>query len=233
MIILEKEDVPAILNTKGDAWRTEFLEALAAHNVSNSTRYRYRHPDIKEAVKRETFGKCAYCETLILHAQPGDIDHILPVSKFPAKIVDWANLTMVCRTCNTRKGSFYDEKTPLVNPYMDNPADYLLMLGSVVLPRPGSQRGATTVNVLGLSRGELCERRQERLERLAPLVHQWALMPLGDAKDYVRGMLLEEAHPPAEYSAAVRAYLQQVPGLREHLSEPDNETEPKLVVVQE
>ena len=79
----------------------------------------YRHPSVRQALERLFHGKCAYCETPIVEAQPGDIDCYRPkagvmsangellASLYWWLASEWSNLYLVCPDCNrvSRRGS--------------------------------------------------------------------------------------------------------------------------------
>lgn len=88
----------------------------------------YRDADVKEGLKKLFHEKCAYCETRVLHAQPGDVEHFRPKSAVNTKLkgianlsnkvkvpppdkeeikpgyywlaADWNNLLLSCNSCN-------------------------------------------------------------------------------------------------------------------------------------
>ena len=120
MIRLTKAHKPGVLGNQADAWTREYLELLeAGDEVPDSVRYRYRHPDVKEALRTEASYKCIYCESKISHVFPGETDHLAPVSERPDLYVRWENLGYVCKECNRAKGAYYSEAEPLINPFTD------------------------------------------------------------------------------------------------------------------
>ena len=137
--------------------------------IKKTVRFRYRHKDVKAAVKRDSHGKCIYCET---PTEFGQTDHINPVSKCPDRVVDWDNLAFVCTECNTHKSDYYDPDAPLVNPFVDDPAEFLSFLGPFVMAAPDNHRGQLTLLQLKLNRPDLFQRRFRRLTSLEPLLHQ-------------------------------------------------------------
>lgn len=206
MIHLQKLAEPVVLVKNGETWTAEFLSLRAAGSVTPVVRFRYRHPMIKERLRAETSEKCAYCESKVSHVHPGETDHILPVSEKPELYVSWVNLTYVCSECNREKSDYYSDAEPLVNPYSDEPSDHLLFVGPLVLHRDA--KGLRTQRKLKLSRTALVERKQEMLERLNLLVHQWNETGAGPTKDFLREEILSHAENGAEFAATVRAYLQ-------------------------
>ena len=63
MIKLTKTAKPSILVTKAASWTATYL----ADTSNENARDRYRHKDIKDALEKETYKKCAYCESKIAH----------------------------------------------------------------------------------------------------------------------------------------------------------------------
>lgn len=209
MISLTKEEEPPILVANAERWKQDYLDALAAGAVTPAQRYRYRQDEIKQAIRHETSDKCAYCESKVQHSQPGETDHILPVSRCPELIVAWDNLTYVCKECNRLKGAYYDPAEPIVNPYETDPEDHLIFSGPLVLHRDAM--GRRTVRLLKFSkRVGLIERKIEKLERLNVLVEQLQDMPAGSTRRFVEDEILAEAGSDSEYAATGRAYLRYV-----------------------
>jgi len=210
MLPLKKGPKPEILKQMETSWTAEFLAALkAGETPSHAMRHRYRHPTIKSALRSETSDKCAYCESKIVHLYPGDIEHIAPVSKFPEKYCEWKNLTYACAQCNRRKLDYWSDTEPLLNPYVEDPAEHLIFCGGFVIQRPGSNKGLLTHEKLELSRMALVERRQEKLRALATLLDRWALLPNGNLRDVVWLQIERETSPSTEYSATMQAHLAQ------------------------
>ncbi len=211
MIKLEKKPKPRVLEENEETWTKEYQLLMDGDNtVPKAAKFRYRHPDIKSTLKEEAFDKCIFCESKISHTFPGETDHIIPVSKMHASVVNWENLAYVCKECNRHKSDFYDENTPLINPFVDDPNDHLLFLGPIVLSRPNDPRGQVTRSLLQLSRAPLVERKKERLEKVKTLLDSLESFPEGDAKEFMREQALLEASSDKEYSATVKNFLAAV-----------------------
>lgn len=72
----------------------------------------YSHKDTKKVLKEVFNGKCAYCESFIMHIEPGDIEHFRPKAEIHTKDGDelipgyywlganWNNLLLSCIKCN-------------------------------------------------------------------------------------------------------------------------------------
>lgn len=92
------------------------LKAYKKHSKGvgkNSFEFKaYKDPEVKEALMKLFHKKCAYCESIMLHVSPADIDHFRPKSrarrkKFKPKYIgyfwlaaEWSNLLPSCIICN-------------------------------------------------------------------------------------------------------------------------------------
>lgn len=168
----------------------------------------WRHHEIKDALRDETFAKCAYCESFIEDVSPAHIEHIKPKSRFPELVVDWHNLTFVCGNCNTKKGNYFSDVEPLVNPYVHHPPTHFIFTGALIKGRLTSSMGHRTIKRLGLDRKDLTLSRERHLEGLYTLLQTWQ-SATGDDKDMYRDTLLEEVGPDQPYSEAGRAFLER------------------------
>lgn len=193
MIPLSKVGKPQVLEDNAERWHQELSDVLArGEKPSASMKRRYAHADIKNALISETSGKCAYCESKIRHISHGDIEHIVPKSKVPAKAYEWSNLTLACEVCNGNKGDYYSDdpllsQDDLIDPYNDDPKTHFLFAREIVAPRPDSMRALATDAILKLSRGELVERRRERMMFLDGLVRAYV-----QADDRYKALLLRD-----------------------------------------
>ncbi len=211
MIKLSKSKKPQVLVDNANQWTKEYLDCLNANQKPSDTiAHRYNHPEIKAALEEETAGKCAYCESKIKHIAFGDIEHILPKKKTarPDLYVDWNNLTLACEICNrTCKKDYYCQENPLINPYIDDPNDYFIFLGTVISAKYNNSRGFVTENTLELNRTELVERRNERLQSINKLLFSWEQATNPTIKDVLATELKKECAPDKEYSAFVKHFL--------------------------
>jgi uncharacterized protein (TIGR02646 family) len=167
----------------------------------------YKHPDNKRALIEASSEKCVYCESKITHIDFGDVEHIKPRALFPHLTYDWSNLGYVCGKCNNAKGAKYSAEAPFVDPYVDQPEDYLFAFGWILCHRNGSERGETTVTEIELNRPQLIERRRNRLDaiqRALDAAHR-AISPA--VKGAALRELQREAEADKEYAYFVRAFL--------------------------
>lgn len=205
MIKLTKGPEPDILKAKGGHWLEVLENKIAAGEVPTETeKSRYRHPDIKAALKKETNGKCAYCESRLLHIAFGDVEHIVAKSQKLADIFQWDNLTLACDICNTYK----KDKVGVVDPYKDDPANMFRFVGPMIFALPDNDAAIISIKQLKLNRIDLMANRSKRLDAIDNLVHT-----ISTAKsEELRLVLLEdlvenEAANSAEYAAFVRSYI--------------------------
>lgn len=208
MIKLNKQHKPAILAANEQVWTDEYIRFKNGDdNVPKAAQFRYRHHDIKEALREEASDKCIYCESKISHIFPGETDHIIPVSKKIEYVVKWDNLGYVCKECNRLKSNYHDDNLPLLNPFVDDPNEYLLFFGPLVLAKPGQNRGQITTDLLQLSRAALVERKKDRIEKVKALLDRALLLPEGEAREFLVDQARKEAAPEREFSATVGAFL--------------------------
>ena len=183
----------------GIAIPTSVLDAYKAHRL-------------KTHLSSESSDKCAYCESKITHVYWGDVEHIKPKSVFPRDRLDVGNLCIACAKCNNLKLDYWSDAVPLVNPFVDEPAEELVPFGPWITRQAGSDHGRMTVSRLGLNRPELLERRKERWLLLEPLADQYMQTPEGPMRNLIRQELIGQASPGSEFAMVVRAYLRLAAG---------------------
>ncbi|MFA5948510.1 MAG: HNH endonuclease [Candidatus Gracilibacteria bacterium] len=169
----------------------------------------YKHPENKEALRQSSSDKCMYCECKVSHSYHGDIEHIKPKSKFTDLEFDWNNLGYVCAVCNGIKGNKYNDKSPILNPYDEDPEIHIVALGAVVACRNDSERGQITIekeNGVHLNRPALIERRQDRLNLIKRIIDVCSGLE-ANAKEAVLENLKVEADADKEYSLCVKELL--------------------------
>lgn len=174
MIKINKQPCPQKLTDNATSWTASLLDCITAGNeIPDSLLKHYRDPIIKEALKEDSFGKCIYCESKVTHVYPGDVEHLKPKSKFKELTFDWDNLGFVCSKCNNNKSDYYEVDAEIINPYIDDPDNFLTAIGERIYGRPGSTRGQITEIQLQLNREDLIERRRERLKTLRTLINHY------------------------------------------------------------
>lgn len=208
MIKLHKQPEPKILRDNGARWLKVLQDKIDTdEKPTDAEKSRYRHPDIKAALKIETSGECAYCESKLLHIAFGDVEHISPKSE---KLVDtfrWENLTLACDVCNTYKSN----APSLVDPYVDEPSDFFRFLGPMVYANPENAKGVTTAVQLKLNRPELVENRSKRLEAISSIILTIRQTADPDIKAVlINDLMTNETADGMEYAAFVRSFIATV-----------------------
>lgn len=186
-----------------------------AENPSETNTYRYRHPEIKQALLDETYCKCVYCESDVRHNCPGDIEHKLPRSKRPDLVYAWENLTIACSECNRRKLDYYDPACPFFDPSGEDVESRIQHLGPFVFSVPGDVRSEVTIRLLELDklepRKKLVGRKLEKLESARNLIERIRAQRIPALKAFLQEELSELCNVSAEYSGMVKAYVEGLP----------------------
>ena len=176
-------------------------------NPSALVEEKYNDPDNKDALRKSTSGKCMYCESKMEPHSYAHVEHIKPQSKFPELKFSWSNLGFSCQVCNTNKGNKYDETTPFVNPYNENPEEYFEFKKWFVFPKQDSIRGAYTIKEIGLNRAYLVDVRKERLEKLKMMITAAYRTSSTSLRRQTFENLKKDAEKDKEYSAMVKSLL--------------------------
>ena len=164
----------------------------------------YKHPDNKTALINASYGKCMYCESKVLHVSYGDVEHIKPKSKFPTLEFEWTNLGFVCSKCNIAKGDKYEEATSYIDPYLEDPDDYIVAFGAFLRHKKGSERAELTIKDIDLNREGLIEKRQTRIKEIEIAIDRCHRTQNETLKKTALGALIEEAKEDKEYSLFIK-----------------------------
>lgn len=192
MIELKKINKPQLLIDNEQAWTKNLMSDFYRDGtIDKNKQSKYNKPQIKEALKKETKEKCAYCESKITHIYPGDIEHIIPKSKFPRLTFTWANLTLGCYWCNNKKRNFLNRTCMLLNPYVDKTKEHLRAFGALIYHINTSERGEITWRQLELNRPELRDKRQEKIEELQSMIDKYNRTVNQGLKDLIEIEILE------------------------------------------
>ena len=172
MILLQKGAPPQVLIVEGGRWTDDYVAAVARGEQKKYERW--RHADVVKALRDETGGRCVYCEASVDDVSYPHVEHLLPKSLFPGRAHDWENLAWACERCNKSKGDYHHDVLGVVNPFAEDPTEFLFFAGAMVFAEPGKTRGKVTVTKLRLNREGLIRERGRRIESLHLLVEQWA-----------------------------------------------------------
>ena len=208
MIRVTRSPKPAALARNQAVWTRALLGATTAAQRKR-TEKKYRHREVKETLVSMFHGKCAYCESKVLHIDYGHIEHFRPKSHavFRDLTFEWTNLLLSCPVCNGAeyKGDHFPDATvggPLINPCDDNPEthfefvfDSTARLATLIGKTP---RGETTVKILGLNRPDLRAYRSKLIMQLYVLSDYSATDPIA------RALLEDACKDDAEYAAFAR-----------------------------
>ena len=132
---------------------------------------------------------------------------MLPKSKYPQLVCDWANLTIACPRCNTNKGEYDEPKCPILDPYVDDVEKAVVFFGPLALAR-GSARAHATIARLALNRMELLSARAEAITSLDRLLD--LLERAGSEPDVLYSLWLDVdavASGEGEFASACRYFL--------------------------
>jgi 5-methylcytosine-specific restriction endonuclease McrA len=212
VIRLQKTTEPQILIRNAVEWTRVIVDKIAlGQPLTQTEKTRYRHPEIKQALVEETHGKCAYCESKLLHIHHGDVEHIYPKSLAPERTVAWDNLTLACEICNQNKSDHDPNLEAIIDPYEVDPTEHLLFVGPLVFSR-GTAPGTATRAILDLNRGELSERRREQLERIMSIYETLMRddVPLSAKKAIYRNLKDREGSASAAYTAMTKALIERM-----------------------
>lgn len=171
MIKLEKNSTsPQILQNQFNNWTTALMSAVSQYgnyaaipaNIKDSLIKHYRNDEIKQAVFNSSNNKCCFCESKLdeINGYP-EIEHFEPKSLYPNKCFEWKNLMPICRYCNGSKGNHDTISEPIVNPYNQNPEDFLEFVDLRIKELDNNSIGKTTKDICNLNRRDLIKARGE------------------------------------------------------------------------
>jgi uncharacterized protein (TIGR02646 family) len=214
MIKIARSGEPAILRKKKPEW-TQKLRVAVTRKEREKALHKYRHREVRRTLEEMFHGKCAYCESKILHVSYGHIEHFRPKSdpRFVDLVFEWSNLLLACGRCNgaENKGDRFPdarEGGPPVNPCDDDPEesfqfeyDASTRVASVYGKTP---RGLLTVELLGLNRYHLRMRRSSFVKKLAYVASK------SEDDSEARALLADATRDDAEYAAFARSLMAKV-----------------------
>jgi energy-coupling factor transporter ATP-binding protein EcfA2 len=197
MILITRPPEPAAYAKKAAVGRAALEETTAEGGYKSQRTYKFDASIFRaarQALAAASNGKCAYCETFV---EKADVDHYRPKSRAEGLAkgdtapdhywwlaYSWDNLMILCSTCNRNKRNRFpvigrriergdplaDESPLLLDPYgAEDPARHLWFEDDGMV-RAMTQRGDTTIEVLGLNRPDLVARRQAAASRTSRLL---------------------------------------------------------------
>lgn len=196
---------PTVLINNSTSWTDDYKAAAAGGTARLNERW--RHDDIRTALASDASGKCMYCESKVADVGFPNVEHIRPKSQFPAEAHLWSNLGFACIVCNVAKLDYWSAGAEVVDPYRENPDEFLVFHGDFVTAVTGSVRGRISRNKLDLQRAPLIASRLSRLEAVLKAVEEWQIAP-----EPLKTMLAHEIERDVhagEYSASVISVLEK------------------------
>ena len=199
----------------------------------------YRNNVVKTALCEAQHGKCCYCERHVSISE-GHVEHFRPIGRVRQSTEEpeqypgyywlaylWDNLLFSCFDCNvvhkrtlfplanagSRARSHHDdmaiEEPLLLNPALEDPRAHIKFREEA--PMKLDEIGWTTIDVVGLRRPDLYERRRKNLAYLKSFrrIHELARASANRAEleDEALVHLMEAVQPDAEFSAMAQDYL--------------------------
>ncbi|MEG1400795.1 HNH endonuclease [Bacteroides sp.] len=205
MIKLIKSQEPDILAQYGKQWTNDLMVyANSDRKVPDGIKNKYNHSDIKKALIKETHGKCMYCESYISAVAPEHIEHYRPKAVYPEQTFEWSNLGLACPWCNIKKSDAFDEACAIVNPYIEDPDDFFVSLGTFVYHKPNNKRAELTEHLLELNRPELIEGRKHILDNIRPLIDRYVSETNPSLKQLIWDNIKKEMGDDKPYAMCVR-----------------------------
>lgn len=211
MIKLTKLPKPKVLVDNADAWTNELMGYVnRGEKIPKAVQDKYNQPEIKSVLTKETSGKCMYCEGFIGAVSYSHIEHFRPKFSYPAKTFVWENLGLGCQVCNTYKNDVFDENLPYINPYYENPDDFFLFLGTMIMQKPGCARAENMKTQLKLNRPELMEQRKEAIDKVTSMIERYVSETNPSIKQMLRKNIEIECSSDKVYSRCVKSAVEQM-----------------------
>ena len=215
MIKLIKSQEPDILIQNAQQWTDDLMSYVkSGKKVPDYIKNKYNHPDIKNALVKETHGKCMYCESYISAVSPEHIEHYRPKAIYPEMTFVWNNQGLACPWCNIKKNDSFDETCAIVNPYIENPDDFFISLGTLIYHKPNNKRAELTEYLLDLNRPELIESRKHALDNIRPLLDKYVNETNPLLKKIIEDNIKKEMENDKPYSMCIRALVKALTNIK-------------------
>lgn len=178
----------------------------------------YRKDSVKDALRKETRDKCAYCEWKYNPGSWGDVEHILPkANDWKTRLLDYRNLTISCSVCNVNKSDYEEPGDPLISPYDTDPRDHLRADGPFLAER--TRMGTVAIEILDLNREKLVAARGEAWKRCREKFARY----LNESNPRIKRALLQDIlddHDVSREFALTRRsfYAKVLPGINNSLA---------------
>ncbi|MBR4678272.1 MAG: hypothetical protein IKO99_09745 [Bacteroidales bacterium] len=169
----------------------------------------WRKKYIVDALLKMTNSKCAYSELKLNEGgKYMEVDHFKCKKNYPDEVVRWGNLLPCCKKCNSQKRSIDVNETPIVNPLIDNPKDYLYIKGLRYYAVGNNQKGVNTIINLGLN--DESHFIKPKWDIVLDIEDKFKLIlcnPQNDVSLRILKKLFKKCRPKYGFSAAISTYI--------------------------
>jgi uncharacterized protein (TIGR02646 family) len=211
MIKLTKLREPDILVNNKTQWTSDLMSYVnSGQKIPKRIKDKYNQVEVKSTLKKETHSKCMYCESYISVVAPEHIEHYKPKDQYPILTFEWNNLGLACPWCNIKKRDNFDENCSVINPYIDDPDNHFVFLGTMVCHKAGDDRAQLTELLLELNRPELMESRKARIDAIRPLIDQFIKETNPTLKSILKKNIDTEMSNDKPYAMCVRAIVKSM-----------------------
>jgi len=211
-------------------------------NQGSKAKNRYSHKEVVETLHKMQHGKCCYCEaTISIEGHGKAVDHYHPKAIYKRKRNQWKNLLLCCAQCNGKKGDLFpiilqDNDTVFTVLFVkdptsgealvidptgnDDPEDHLGFwiddtkpkIHGLIFAKNGSQKGKTTISVVGLDRSYYTEQHFDYLLELQ--LKYTSLLTAKKRKiqsevELYESQLRMAVSAKSKYAALARAFVQK------------------------
>lgn len=213
----------------------DYLNGLRKFRFNSSI---YGDSTVKNELIKAQFDKCCYCETKIgedgeiEHFRPKSECRQNPQTTIEKSgyywlVYEWTNLVYACHTCNQKKSIYFplrdpqtrakshkdnlDQEQPLlINPAETDPAEHITFtIEGRAEAVNGSLLGQTTIEILGLNRKSLRDRREKQSTWLKFLFTNVNHLDLAISAE-VQTFLNQSIEDQSEHAAFARIVLAQI-----------------------
>lgn len=127
MIQINRRPTVPVSIRDGSKIKNEYEIALNDWRVNGKNgkppKSKYNQDDVKLTLMEDFNNKCGFCEREFERGNL-QIEHYKPKKHFPDLALDWNNLLLACQPCNSKKGSSFDTRNPIINPCDDEPKKF-------------------------------------------------------------------------------------------------------------
>ncbi len=210
MIKLERNITPIKLTP-------DFITSQTLEFITNKTNV-WNIEWLKDCLLELSFGKCAYCEcNLKEESKYMEVEHFEDKNNNPHKVLIWDNLLPSCKRCNGAKSTHDVLSEPIINPFIDKPANHLEF--RLYRFKPKDEKGKKTMDVINLNHTERAVKKRfevgEALENTIEQAHErlelFEASPITQRRNKLKNIIeviLKECQPYSIYSATCATILQ-------------------------